>query len=149
MRKLKLLIALAICILIVPYSISQNTLKIENKVEALVNSDGDTSIAIYYEGATQILIDLYICEEIKKELLTKETIIDLLKLKDTLKDSIIIKQQQRYENCVEANINYLDVIDNKNKIINNLQSQVRKEKRNKIIAIIGGGLLTLLAILAF
>lgn len=135
--------------LIAPYSISQNTLKIENKVEALVNSDGDTIIAIYYEGATQILIDLYLCEETKKELLTKDTIIDLLRFKDTLKDSIIIKQEERYANCVEANINYLNVIDNKNKIIDNLQRQVRKEKRSKIIAIIGGGLLTLLAILAF
>ena len=135
--------------LIAPYSISQNTLKIENKVEALVNSDGDTLIAIYYEGATQILIDLYVCEEAKKELLAKDTIIDLLKLKDVLKDSIILKQQQRYNNCVEANINYIGVIDNKNRIIDNLQAQVRKEKRNKIISIIGGGLLTLLAILAF
>jgi hypothetical protein len=131
-----------------PYT-SQTTLVKENRVKAIVDEKGDTLITLHYEDATNILIDLLICEETEKELITKDTLINLLQLTSIFKDSIIYKQEERYTNCVEANINYLSVIDNKNKIIDNLQRQVRKEKRNKIIAIISGGLLTLLAILVF
>jgi hypothetical protein len=48
-----------------------------------------------------------------------------------------------------TNQNCVSVIKNQNIIIDELRNQVQKEKRNKIIAILSGGLVTLLAILAF
>ncbi len=149
MKKLKLLIVLAICILIVSPLVSQTTLVKENSVKAIVNEKGDTLIALPYEGAKKILINLSVCEEVEKESLTKDTIINLLKLKDTLKDSIILKQEEINQNNSMTNQNCLSVIKNQNIVIDKLKNQLRKEKRDKIIAIVSGGLLTLLAILAF
>ena len=135
--------------LIASPSVSQTTLVNENSVKAIVNEKGDTLIALPYEGAKKILIDLSVCEEVEKESLTKDTIIDLLKLKVSLNDSIIFKQEERYQNCFVTNQNCVSAIKNQSIIIDELRNQVRKEKRNKIIAILSGGLLTLLAILAF
>lgn len=135
--------------LIASPSVSQTTLVKENSVKAIVNDKGDTLIALPYEGAKQILIDLSVCEEAEKESLTKDTIIDLLKLKLALNDTIIMKQEERYQNCFVANQNCVSAIKNQTMVIDELRNQVRKEKRNKIIAIISGGLLTVLAILAF
>jgi len=135
--------------LIASPSVTQTTLVNENSVKAIVNEKGDTLIALPYEGAKKILIDLSVCEEVEKESLTKDTIIDLLKLKVSLNDSIIFKQEERYQNCFVANQNCVSAIKNQSIIIDELRNQVRKEKRNKIIAILSGGLLTLLAILAF
>lgn len=149
MKKLKLLIALAICMLTALPSISQTTLVKENSVKAVVNEKGDTLITIPYESAKKILIDLSVCEESEKESYMKDTLIDLLKLKISFKDSIIAKQEERYNNCLVANQNCVSVINNQTTVIDELRNQVRKEKRNKIIAIVSGGLLTILAILAF
>lgn len=135
--------------LIASPSVSQTTLVKENSVKAIINEKGDTLIALPYEGAKQILIDLLVCEETEKESLTKDTIIDLLKLKVSLNDSIIMKQEERYQNCFVANQNCVSVIKNQTVVIDELRNQLRKEKRNKIIAIISGSLLTVLAILAF
>jgi hypothetical protein len=66
-----------------------------------------------------------------------------------LQDSIITKQEERYKNCFIVNNNCVTIIKNDNKIIDELKKQIKKEKRNKIIAIISGSLLTILAILAF
>jgi hypothetical protein len=129
--------------------VSQTTLVKENSVKAIVNEKGDTLIALPYEGAKKILINLSVCEEVEKESLTKDTIINLLKLKDTLKDSIILKQEEINQNNSMTNQNCLSVIKNQNIVIDKLKNQLRKEKRDKIIAIVSGGLLTLLAILAF
>lgn len=131
-----------------PYT-SQTTLVKENSVKAIVDENGDTLITLHYEDATNILIDLLICEETEKELITKDTLINLLQLNNVFKDSIIYKQEERYQNCENSNNNFISVINNQTLIIEQLQRQVRKEKRNKIIAIISGSLLTLLAILAF
>lgn len=149
MKKLKLLIVLAICILIVSPLVSQTTLVKESSVKAIVNEKGDTLIALPYEGAKKILINLSVCEEVEKESLTKDTIINLLKLKVSLKDSIILKQEEINQNSSMTNQNCLSVIKNQNIVIDKLKNQLRKEKRDKIIAIVSGGLLTLLAILAF
>lgn len=135
--------------LIASPSVSQTTLVKENSVKAIVNDKGDTLIALPYEGAQKILTDLLVCEETEKESLTKDTIIDLLKLKLALNDTIIMKQEERYQNCFVANQNCVSAIKNQTMVIDELRNQVRKEKRNKIIAIISGGLLTVLAILAF
>ena len=135
--------------LIASPSVSQTTLVNENSVKAIVNEKGDILIALPYEGAKKILIDLSVCEEVEKESLTKDTIINLLKLKDTLKDSIILKQEEINQNSSMTNQNCLSVIKNQNIVIDKLKNQLRKEKRDKIIAIVSGGLLTLLAILAF
>lgn len=131
-----------------PYT-SQTTLVKENSVKAIVDENGDTLITLHYEDATNILIDLLICKETEKELTTKDTLINLLQLNNVFKDSIIYKQEERYQNCENSNNNFISVINNQTLIIEQLQRQVRKEKRNKIIAIISGSLLTLLAILAF
>jgi len=131
-----------------PYT-SQTKLVKENRVKAIVDEKGDTLITLHYEDATNILIDLLICEETEKELTTKDTLINLLQLNNVFKDSIIYKQEERYKNCENSNSNFISVINNQKLIIEQLQRQVRKEKRNKIIAIISGGLLTLLAIIVF
>ena len=110
---------------------------------------GDTSILMSYEDAKCILSDLLVCEETNKELLIKDTLILLLKNKIALLDTIILKDNEIYNNCILMNTNCTKVIDNQKSIIDELRGQVRKQKRNKIIAIIGGGLLTILAILAF
>jgi hypothetical protein len=149
MKKLKLLIVLAICILIASPLVSQTTLVKENNVKATVNEKGDTVIALPYEGAKKILINLSVCEEVEKESLTKDTIINLLKLKVSLNNTIILKQEEINQNSSMTNQNCVSVIKNQNIIIDELRNQVQKEKRNKIIAILSGGLLTLLAILAF
>ena len=149
MKKLKLLIVLAICILIVSPLVSQTTLVKENSVKAIVNEKGDTLIALPYEGAKKILINLSVCEEVEKESLTKDTIINLLKLKVSLNNTIILKQEEINQNSSMTNQNCLSVIKNQNIVIDKLKNQLRKEKRDKIIAIVSGGLLTLLAILAF
>lgn len=149
MKKLKLLIVLAICILIVSPLVSQTTLVKESSVKAIVNEKGDTLIALPYEGAKKILINLSVCEEVEKESLTKDTIINLLKLKVSLNNTIILKQEEINQNSSMTNQNCLSVIKNQNIVIDKLKNQLRKEKRDKIIAIVSGGLLTLLAILAF
>ena len=129
--------------------VSQTTLVKESSVKAIVYEKGDTLIALPYEGAKKILINLSVCEEVEKESLTKDTIINLLKLKVSLKDSIILKQEEINQNSSMTNQNCLSVIKNQNIVIDKLKNQLRKEKRDKIIAIVSGGLLTLLAILAF
>jgi hypothetical protein len=129
--------------------VSQTTLVKENSVKATVNEKGDTVIALPYEGAKKILINLSVCEEVEKESLTKDTIINLLKLKVSLNNTIILKQEEINQNSSMTNQNCVSVIKNQNIIIDELRNQVQKEKRNKIIAILSGSLVTLLAILAF
>jgi hypothetical protein len=130
-------------------SISQTISIKENRIKAIVTDKGDTSILIPYEDAKYILSDLLVCEETEKESFIKDTLILTLNNKIALLDTIILKDKELYDNCNLTNINCVKVIDNQKSIINELRAQVRKEKRNKIIAIIGGGLLTILAILAF
>jgi hypothetical protein len=130
-------------------STSQTILIKENSIKAIVTDKGDTTILIPYEDAKCILTDLLVCEETNKELLIKDTLILSLKNKIALLDTIILKDNEIYNNCILANTNCTKVIDNQKSIIDELRSQVRKQKRNKIIAIIGGGVLTILAILAF
>lgn len=138
-----------VCTLIVLPSISQTISIKENSVKAIVTDKGDTSILIPYEDAKCILSDLLVCEETNKELLIKDTLILSLKNKIALLDTIILKDNEIYNNCILMNTNCTKVIDNQKSIIDELRGQVRKQKRNKIIAIISGGLLTILAILAF
>lgn len=149
MVKLKSLIILAIYLLIALPSISQTTSKKDAEIKAAVTEKGDTIITIPYDKAKQILIGLTLCDEVEAESLTKDTLIDLLKVKINLKDSIIAKHEERYQNCFTANQNCVTVINNQTTVIDELRNQVRKEKRNKIIAIVSGSLLTVLAILAF
>lgn len=149
MVKLKSLIILAIYLLIALPSISQTTSKKDAEIKAAVTEKGDTIITIPYDKAKQILIGLTLCDEVEAESLTKDTLIDLLKVKINLKDSIIAKHEERYQNCFTANQNCVAVINNQTTVIDELRNQVRKEKRNKIIAIVSGSLLTVLAILAF
>lgn len=130
-------------------SISQTTSKKDAEIKAAVTEKGDTIITIPYDKAKQILIGLTLCDEVEAESLTKDTLIDLLKVKINLKDSIIAKHEERYQNCFTANQNCVAVINNQTTVIDELKNQVRKEKRNKIIAIVSGSLLTVLAILAF
>lgn len=149
MKKLGLLTTLIVCMLTALPSISQTISIKENSVKAIVTEKGDTSILIPYEDAKCILSDLLVCEETNKELLIKDTLILSLKNKVALLDTIILKDKEMYDNCILTNTNCTKVIDNQKSIINELRSQVKKQKRNKIIAIISGGLLTILAILAF
>ena len=130
-------------------SISQNISIKENSVKAIVTDKGDTSILIPYKDAKHILSDLLVCEETEKESLVKDTLILTLNNKIILLDSIILKEKELYDNCILTNTNCNKIIDNQKTIIDELRVQVKKEKRNKLIAIIGGGLLTILAILAF
>ena len=130
-------------------SISQNISIKENSIKAIVTDKGDTSILIPYKDAKHILSDLLVCEETEKESLVKDTLILTLNNKIILLDSIILKEKELYDNCILTNTNCNKIIDNQKTIIDELRVQVKKEKRNKLIAIIGGGLLTILAILAF
>lgn len=102
-----------------------------------------------HKQGNYVLVELLQCELTKKELIIKDSVIDLLKFNISLKDSIIRKEEERYNNCSNINKNSSLVIDNQNIIIDELKKQIRKEKRNKIIAIVSGGLLTILSLLAF
>ena len=149
MKKLGLLITLIVCMLTALPSISQTISIKENRIKAIVTDKGDTSILIPYEDAKCILSDLLVCEKTEKESLIKDTLILTLNNKIALLDTIILKDKEMYDNCTLANTNCTKVIDNQKNIINELRYQVKKQKRNKIIAIIAGGVLTILAILAF
>lgn len=101
-----------------------------------------------YSGAKKMITDLKVCEIDRQE---KELLIllnDTLKYQSEVKDSIIFKLQENYDYCSEANRNGVKVIKNQNDIIDELRSQVRRQKKQKIIAIISGGAMVILTILA-
>jgi hypothetical protein len=121
--------------------LSQNISK--GEIKTIINENNDTLIIMTLEDGKKILTDLLECE-------ITDSILDEYVLRDSLNTEKIILKEEMITRLIGKNGNYEQVISNMELIINNkdseivikdnnikdLKKEVRKQKRQKVIAII-------------
>lgn len=132
--------------------LSQNISK--GEIKTIINENNDTLIIMTLEDGKKILTDLLECE-------ITDSILDEYVLRDSLNTEKIILKEEMITRLIDKNGNYEQVINNMELIINNkdseivikdnnikdLKKEVRKQKRQKVIAIITSITLPILVVL--
>ena len=134
---------------------SQTTLTGSNRVKTFINEQGDTLVQMGYEDARVLLEDV-LHYEYADSLLTVYKERDSLNTKTiTLQKEVIVKLSIKESNYEAIMVNLQKIIANKgeevalkDETIKQQKKEIRKQKFYKIVAIIGGGVATILVLLA-
>jgi len=141
---MKYLVTLMFCLLMALPARSQNTLKEQERVQAVINEYGDTVIQMSLSDA-KLILKVVLEKEINDSLLSVYTVVDSLnKNKISLLVNKIEALQVEKHNLTEMVNNLNSVIKNKeaetkilNDIIKKQKKEIRKQKIIKIVALVG------------
>ncbi len=141
---MKYLVTLMFCLLMALPARSQNTLKEQERVQAVINEYGDTVIQMSLSDA-KLILKVVLEKEINDSLLSVYTVVDSLnKNKISLLVNKIEALQLEKQNLTEMVSNLNAVLKNKdaetqilNDIIKKQKKEIRKQKIIKIVALVG------------
>ena len=141
---MKYLVTLMFCLLMALTARSQNTLKEQERVQAVINEYGDTVIQMSLSDA-KLILKVVLEKEINDSLLSVYTVVDSLnKNKISLLVNKIEALQLEKQNLTEMVSNLNAIIKNKdaetqilNDIIKKQKKEIRKQKIIKIVALVG------------
>ena len=141
---MKYLVTLMFCLLMALPARSQNTLKEQERVQAVINEYGDTVIQMSLSDA-KLILKVVLEKEINDSLLSVYTVVDSLnKNKISLLVNKIEALQLEKQNLTEMVSNLNAIIKNKdaetqilNDIIKKQKKEIRKQKIIKIVALVG------------
>ncbi len=141
---MKYLVMLMFCLLMALPARSQNTLKEQERVQAVINEYGDTVIQMSLSDA-KLILKVVLEKEINDSLLNIYTVVDSLnKNKISLLFDKVESLQVEKRNLTEMVSNLNAIIKNKeaetqilNDTIKKQKKEIRKQKIIKVVALVG------------
>jgi len=141
---MKYLVMLMFCLLMALPARSQNTLKEQERVQAVINEYGDTVIQMSLSDA-KLILKVVLEKEINDSLLNIYTVVDSLnKNKISLLFDKVESLQVEKRNLTEMVNNLNAIIKNKeaetqilNDTIKKQKKEIRKQKIIKVVALVG------------